>query len=97
MLPSALSATVPFVTVTDAPPATMAVPFTCVIVSGLPSTSLSFVLTVTAAEVSSLIVPKLSFTATGGSFTAVTVPLTVADAVPPLPSLIVYVNEAGPL
>ena len=81
-VPAALSDTVPFVTVTDAPPATMAVPFTCVIVRGLPSMSLSFDFTVMPTDVSSFVV-KLSFTATGGSLTAFTVPLTVAVAVPP--------------
>ena len=89
VVPSALSVTEPFVTATAAPPAVIAAPLTCVIVSGLPSTSLSFVFTVTDADVSSLIVPDESLTATGGSLTAITVPLTVAEAVPPAPSLIV--------
>ena len=38
---------------------------------------------------------KLSFDATGASLTGVTVPETVATA-ETVPSVIVYVNEAGP-
>ena len=48
-------------------------------------------------DVSSFVVELAGSVLTGASFTAVTVPLTVAEAVPPAPSLIVYVYEAGPL
>ena len=69
-------------------------PFTCVIVSGFPSTSESLPSTSTVTESSSATV-KLSFDATGASLTGVTVPLTVATA-ETVPSVIVYVNDAGP-
>ena len=72
----------------------MAGPSTCVIVSRSPSTSLSLPRTSTVIEPSSATV-KLSFDATGASLTGVTVPLTVATA-ETVPSVIVYVNEAGP-
>ena len=69
-------------------------PLTCVIVRPSPSTSLSLPSTSTVIEPSSATV-KLSFGATGASLTGVTVPLTVATA-ETVPSVIVYVNEAGP-
>ncbi len=52
------------------------------------STSVSFRTTVTLPAVSSA-VTSVSSTATGGSFTAVTVTDTVPVSVPPLPSLTV--------
>ena len=85
---AALRLTVPFVTGTAAPPAMIAAPLTCVIDSGLPSMSLSFVSARSVTAVSSFVV-KLSFIATGGSLIAITVPLTVAVSVPPAPSLTV--------
>ena len=71
-------------------------PLTALTVSGSRSRSLSFVRTLPLALVFSVVV-FVSATAAGGSLTAPTEPLTVAVAVPPAPSLIVYVNEAGPL
>ena len=65
----------------------MAWPFTCVIVSGFPSTSESLLRTLTVTE-SILATVKLSFAATGASLTGVTVPLTVATA-ETVPSVIV--------
>ena len=49
----------------------------------------------TVAPLSSATV-KLSSLAVGGSFTGVTVTVTVAVSVPPLPSEIVYVNASVP-
>ena len=55
---------------------------TCSRVSGFPSMSVSFDFTLIDTDVSSFVV-KLSSIASGASFTAATVPLTVAVAVPP--------------
>ena len=62
-----------------------------------PSTSVSLPSTLMLATVVLMGVVALSLTATGLSFTGVTVMLTVAVDVPPLPSVMVYVKLAGPL
>ena len=77
--PSASRVTVPPVTLTDMP-TEMAWPSIAVTVRRSPSTSLSLLLTSKTTAVSSAVV-KLSLTATGGSLTGVTVPLTRALAV----------------
>ena len=74
--------TTPPTTEMPAPPAVIAWPSTCVTVSTSPSASVSLPRTATIAGVSS-VPTKLSFAATGASFTGVTVPLTVAVAVRP--------------
>src|SRR6266699_3435868 len=80
-------------------PAMSAVPLvglTLVIVSGSPSTSLSLTSGWMVTLTSSSVLVK-SFTATGGSFTGVTVTVIKALAVPPLPSLMVSPIVAVPL
>ena len=59
-----------------------------VMVSVLPSTSVSLPRTLIVVPVSSAVVTESGF-ATGGSLTPVTLTVTVEDAVPPLPSVIV--------
>ena len=78
-MPSALITTVPWVLAPVATPVTLRMS---------PSGSVSLASTVTVTGVSSAVV-LVSFTATGGSFTGVTVMFTVAVDVPPWPSLIV--------
>ncbi|GJD54096.1 hypothetical protein OPKNFCMD_6877 [Methylobacterium crusticola] len=80
-VPSGFSVTVPFATATVLPGLTACPPI-AVIASGLPSTSRSLPSTVRVAGVSSTVV-KPSAAGTGASFTGVTVPVTVAVALPP--------------
>ncbi len=61
-----------------------------------PSTSLSLDNTFTVTALSSF-TDALSLFATGSSFTAITVTVALADAVPPLPSETVYETTAVPL
>ena len=79
-----------------AAPTFPAAPLTMLTVSVSPSRSLSLVSTLPVAFAFSVVV-FVSATAAGRSLTPPTEPLTLAVAVPPAPSLIVYVNEAGPL
>ncbi|GJD54097.1 hypothetical protein OPKNFCMD_6878 [Methylobacterium crusticola] len=81
---SGFSVTAPLATAT-VPPGARACPSIAVIVSGSPSASRSLARTVTVAGVSSA-VAKASAMATGASWTGVTIPLTVAVALPPCPS-----------
>ena len=74
--------TTPPVTATPGPPTVIDVPSTCVTVSVSPSTSPSLSRTAIVTGVSSLPV-KPSFAATGASFTAATLPVTLAVAVSP--------------
>jgi hypothetical protein len=88
--------------VTFAPPVpTAAVPFngavTAVTVNVLPSTSVSFASTLITLALLFFATVALSATATGGSFTAVTVIDTVAAAEANAPSLTVNVKLSGPL
>src|SRR5256886_1035740 len=81
------------------PPTITAVPLvavTLVIVRLSPSTSLSLSNGLIVTGTSSAVL-ALSSTATGGSFTALTVTVISAEVVPPLPSLIVYPIVAVPL
>src|SRR5436309_1071249 len=80
-------------------PMMLVMPFVVVaalIVSGSPSTSLSLI---SGAIVTAVFfgVVAASLTATGGSFTGVTVTVISAEAVPPLPSLMLYPTVAVPL
>ena len=86
-VPSGLTVTVPWAALTLA----------AVTVSGSPSTSLSLPSTAMLATGVLTGVLATSPAAAGASLTAVTVRLTVAVEVPPLPSLMVYVKLAGPL
>ena len=63
-------------------------PLTRTAASGSPSTSVSLASTPGPATASGVfrVVENVSLTATGGSFTGVTVIVTTAAAVPPLPS-----------
>ena len=88
-LPDMLSATVPPVTATLAPPAVMAVPLTCVTVSVSFSGSLSFARTLIVAGPLSSAIVKLSLTASGASFTGITVIDVTAVLEFALPSLTV--------
>src|SRR5205809_112554 len=72
------------------------VKLTEVMISGSPSTSLSLTSAWIVTDTSSSVFVK-SFTATGGSFTPVTVMLTIALAVLPLPSHRQYAVDAVPL
>ena len=85
--PSAPSVTVPPVTASGTP-TVIAVPLMAVTVSALPSRSRSLTRTSKVTDVSSAVV-KLSSTATGASFSPVTVTVTVAVEKPPAPSEIV--------
>src|SRR5437016_9500648 len=81
------------------PPTITAVPLvavTLVIVRMSPSTSLSLSSGLIVTGTSSSVL-ALSSTATGASFTALTVTVISAEFVPPLPSLIVYPIVAVPL
>src|SRR5205814_1610163 len=81
------------------PPTTTAVPLvavTMLIVRLSPSTSLSFSNGLIVTGTSSAVL-ALSSTATGGSFAGPTATVISAEAVPPLPSLIVYPIVAVPL
>src|SRR6185503_11280247 len=87
--------------VTPVPPgAIAAVPslgwVTAVTVSVSPSMSLSLTSTSIGVSASSSATLAVSFAATGGSLTGVTVIATVAVAVPPWPSEIVYVKLVAP-
>ena len=81
-VPAAVSVTTPPVTTTPAPPAAIGVPLICVTVSVSPSASVSLLRTSKVTGVSSP-VTKLSFAATGASFTDAKLPLTVAVEVAP--------------
>ncbi len=74
-------------------------PVTTIAVIGSPSTSLSFVSTpgTKTVRVVFSLTPQASSTATGASFTASTVIVTVATFEPSGPSLDWYVNESVPL
>ena len=87
-MPSAAKLTEPLATVTAAPPAVIAVPSICVTVNVSRSTSVSFAVTSKLTDVF-LTVFITSSDATVGSFTALTVIVTLAVSVPPLASSIV--------